>query len=102
MIALVTGGGGFLGGAIVRQLVARGDSVRSLARGDYPELRALGVETVRGDLADAEAVRRGVARCDAVFHVAAKAGVWGPPEEYRRANVEGTRCVIDACRAAGV
>jgi nucleoside-diphosphate-sugar epimerase len=100
--ALVTGGGGFLGGAIVRRLVERGDAVRSLARGDYPALREIGVETVRGDLVDADCVRRAVEGCDVVFHVAAKAGVWGPFKEYYRANVTGTRHVIDACRAAGV
>ena len=44
MNALVTGGGGFLGGAIVARLRARGDSVRSLSRGDYPALEALGVD----------------------------------------------------------
>ena len=46
MIALVTGGGGFLGGAITRLLLARGDSVRSFSRGDYPMLRAAGVDVV--------------------------------------------------------
>lgn len=102
MRALVTGGGGFLGGAIVRRLVDRGDSVRSLARGDYPELRALGVETIRGDVADLGAVARAVDGCDVVFHVAAKAGIWGPRAEFHRANVEGTRAVLDACRSRGV
>lgn len=102
MNALVTGGGGFLGSAIVRMLLARGDRVRSLARGDYPELTALGVEQVRGDVADAQAVAQAVEGCDVVFHVAAKAGIWGPLEEYVRANVEGTRNVVEACRARGV
>ena len=102
MRALVTGGGGFLGGAIVRALVDRGDVVRSLSRGDYPELRAIGVETVRGDLAEPGVAGRAAEGCDAVFHVAAKAGVWGPLAEYRRANVEATRRVVDACRTAGV
>lgn len=102
MRALVTGGGGFLGGAIVRKLVARGDSVRSLARGDYPALRDLGVETARGDLADPAAIARATEGCDVVFHVAAKAGVWGPYADYFRVNVEGTRNVIAACRARGV
>ncbi len=60
MNALVTGGGGFLGGAIVRALVARGDRVVSLSRSDYPALRALGVEHVQADLADAEAVNRAI------------------------------------------
>jgi nucleoside-diphosphate-sugar epimerase len=102
MNALVTGGGGFLGGAIVRRLVARGDAVRSLSRGDYPALRELGVEQVRGDLGDPEAVARAVDGCAVVFHVAAKAGIWGPYAEYHRSNVEGTRNVIAACRAGGV
>ncbi|WP_435019728.1 NAD-dependent epimerase/dehydratase family protein [Tundrisphaera sp. TA3] len=102
MIALVTGGGGFLGGAIARQLVARGDTVRSLARGDYPELRAIGVETIRGDIAERSAVDRAVRGCDAVFHVAAKAGVWGPLAEYHAANVGGTSNVLEACRAQGI
>ena len=51
MHALVTGGGGFLGRYIVEALLARGDRVRSFARGEYPELKSLGVEMVRGDLA---------------------------------------------------
>ncbi len=102
MKALVTGGGGFLGGAIVRALVARGDSVRSLARSDYSELRDLGVETVRGDLADPVATARAVEGCDVVFHVAARAGVWGKYADYYRANVEGTQNVVAACRSAGV
>ncbi|AGA27891.1 NAD-dependent epimerase/dehydratase family protein [Singulisphaera acidiphila] len=102
MNALVTGGGGFLGLAIVRLLRARGDTVRSLARGDYPELRALGAEPIRGDVADPETVLRAVDGCDVVFHVAAKAGIWGPYEEYHRCNIEGTRNVLEACRARNV
>lgn len=101
MKALVTGGGGFLGGAICRKLLERGDSVRSLSRGDYPELRALGVETVRADLCD-PALREAVRGCDAVFHAAAKAGLWGPHEEFFRANVAGTASVVDACLSEGV
>ncbi len=102
MNALVTGGGGFLGGAIVRALLRRGDTVRSLARGDYPELRRLGVETLRGDLVESDTIQQAVHGCDVVFHVAAKAGVWGPYREYYRANVEGTQKVIDACLSRGV
>jgi 2-alkyl-3-oxoalkanoate reductase len=99
---LVTGGGGFVGGAVSRALLARGDEVVSLARGDYPQLRALGVETVRGDLAEADAVRGAAQGCEAVVHVAAKAGIWGPVRDYERSNVEGTRSVLDACRALGI
>lgn len=102
MKVLVTGGGGFLGGAIVRRLVARGDAVRTLQRGEYPALAALGVECVRGDLSDAALVQAAVRGCDAVIHTAAKAGVWGPFEDYYRANVVGTRNVLAACRAVGV
>jgi len=102
MKALVTGGGGFLGLAIVRLLRQRGDEVRSLARNSYPELDALGVEQVRGDLADAGAVAEAAAGCELVFHVAAKAGVWGDYQDYYRANVVGTANVIAACRAHGI
>jgi nucleoside-diphosphate-sugar epimerase len=102
MNALVTGGGGFLGGAIVRSLIARGDTVRSLSRSDHPALRACGVEQMRGDVADPAAVQRAVDGCAVVFHVAAKAGIWGPYTDYYRSNVTGTRNVIAACRACGV
>lgn len=102
MTILVTGGGGFLGGAIVDRLLARGHSVRSLARGDYPALAAKGVEALRGDLGDSEAVSAAVAGCEAVFHVAARPGVWGPYDEYYRTNTQGTLNVIEACRAHGV
>jgi nucleoside-diphosphate-sugar epimerase len=102
MNVLVTGGGGFLGGAIVRSLIARGDTVRSLSRGDHPAPRACGVEQLRGDVADPAAVQRAVDGCEVVFHVAAKAGIWGPYADYYRSNVTGTRNVIAACRACGV
>ncbi len=102
MRALVTGGGGFLGGAIVRALLKRGDAVRSFSRGDYPELRKAGVETVRGDLADAGAAFEAVKGCDIVFHAAGKPGLWGRYEDYYQTNVEGTRSIISACREHGV
>lgn len=102
MKVLVTGGGGFLGKAIVRLLLARGDTVRSFSRSAYPELSALGVEHCRGELDDAAAVSAAVTGCELVFHVAAKAGVWGPYAEFHRANVLGTGNVIAACRAQGV
>lgn len=98
MKVLVTGGGGFLGGAIVRKLREGGLAVRSFSRGGYPELERLGVETLQGDLSDIEAVEEACAGCDAVFHVAAKAGIWGPYREFCSTNVQGTVNVIEACR----
>lgn len=98
MKALVTGGGGFLGKAIVKRLIARGDSVRSFSRAAYPELKEMGVEHVCGALEDTTALAQAAAGCDIVFHVAAKAGVWGPYEAFYQANVQGTRSVIEACR----
>jgi nucleoside-diphosphate-sugar epimerase len=102
MKALVTGGGGFLGGAIVRQLLERGDSVRSFSRGYYPELDKLGAEQMQGDLADLNAVKKAVDGCGIVFHVGAKAGHWGHFREYYNANVLGTSNVLHACEATGV
>jgi hypothetical protein len=100
--ALVTGGGGFLGRYVVEELLAAGHAVTALGRGRYPELEALGVPCVRADLADLSAVRSAVAGHDAVLHVAALSGVWGPREAYERANVLATRNVLEACRDAGV
>jgi nucleoside-diphosphate-sugar epimerase len=99
---LVTGGGGFLGTAVSRLLRRRGLSVRSLSRSFHPYLKEMGVEQIPGDVADAGVVARAVDGCTTVFHTAAKAGLWGPEHEYHRANVEGTRNVVDSCRAAGV
>lgn len=102
MQILVTGGGGFLGQALCRGLVERGHDVVSFNRGRYPALDVLGVTQVQGDLADADAVMAAARGCDAVFHNAAKAGAWGPYEDYHRANVVGTENVIAACRALGI
>lgn len=99
---LVTGGGGFLGSAIVRRLVDEGTCVRSFSRRRYPELAALGVEQVAGDLSDTASVTDAVDGMDLVYHVAAKAGVWGAPEAFYRANVQGTANIIQACIQAGV
>ena len=102
MKALVTGGGGFLGAAIVRGLLARGTAVRSFSRQSYPALDALGVEQVQGDIADTAAVTAAARGCGVVFHVAAKPGIWGDYAGYHRTNVVGTSSAIAACRAAGV
>jgi len=102
MKALVTGGGGFLGRYIVEQLLARGDTVTVFSRGTYPELEAQGARVLRGNLQDAAAVQQACAGMDTVFHVAAKAGLWGPWDEYYSVNVTGTENVIAACQKQGV
>ncbi len=98
MTILVTGGGGFLGGAIVRKLVENGESVRVLNRNFYPALEELGVAQVSGDIADPAVVSRAVEGVELVYHTAAKAGVWGPYDDYYRANVVGTQNLLRACR----
>lgn len=99
---LVTGGGGFLGGAICRLLRARGDTVVSLARRHYPALDALGVVQHRGDLASLDDVLAAARDCEAVIHVAAKPGAWGSYEEYYETNVRGTDHVLAACDLLGI
>ena len=102
MKALVTGGGGFLGRALALALRARGDTVRVLARGHYPELTALGVETIRGDIRDRAEAQAACAGIDVVFHAAAKAGGWGDPREFEAINVDGTANVLAGALAERV
>ncbi len=96
MKIFVTGGGGFLGQAIVRQLLTRGDAVVSYSRRAYPELEALGAEHRQGDLSEQNHLIAAMKDCDAVIHVAALAGVWGKPSDFYKANVLGTENVLTA------
>lgn len=96
--ALVTGGSGFLGGAIVRMLLEREVKVRVLCRGNYPELAKAGCTVFQGEISDAELVNKAVAGCDLVFHTAAKAGIEEPYSEYERINYQGTLNIIKACQ----
>jgi nucleoside-diphosphate-sugar epimerase len=102
MRILVTGGGGFLGSAICRQLAAAGHEVVAFQRRPAKHLASLGVESIEGDISDTAQVHAAAARCDAVVHTAAKAGIWGDDAEFRRINVEGTRNVLAACRERGI
>lgn len=102
MKAVVTGGGGFLGKAIVRMLIARGDTVTVIGRSRYPDVEALGATCVQADVEDLKALKEVFTGADVVFHVAAKAGVWGNADDYDRANITGTQNVIDACIARQV
>jgi len=94
---LVTGGGGFLGKAIVKKLVKKNLAVTSFSRNFYPDLENLGVLQIQGDLADKNAVAKAVRNIDSVFHVAAKPGIWGAFEDFFQVNVTGTENVIFAC-----
>ncbi len=94
---LVTGGGGFLGKAIVKKLVQRGDRVKSFSRKFYSDLKDLGVDQIKGDISDKRTIEHAIKDVDAVYHVAAKAGVWGKRSEYFTVNVTGTKNVIRAC-----
>ena len=102
--SLVTGGTGFVGANLVRQLLADGDRVRVLARvgGDRRALEGCDVEIVEGDLLDPASVRRAAAGMERVYHVAADYRLWAPdPSALFRANVDGTRHVLEAAVRAG-
>ncbi len=102
--ALVTGGAGFLGSEIVRQLLERGVQVTAVSRRRYPELVAAGAASEQLDLASASVAEtaRLVEGHDTVFHTAALAGVWGPREAFQRTNVTGTATLLAAAQTAGV
>lgn len=102
MKVLVTGGGGFLGGAVARLLRRHGHEVRSLSRREHPGLAEDGIAEVQGDLGDLDAVRAACRGAEAVVHCAAKVGIWGPLEEFHAANVTGTANVLRACQELGV
>jgi len=102
MKILVTGSGGFLGGRIVGQLLERGYEVRGFGRSAQPENEQRGVEVIQGNLSDPEAVDAAVSGCEAVFHVAALAGIWGADDVFYATNVIGSRNVLSACQKHGV
>jgi nucleoside-diphosphate-sugar epimerase len=102
--AFVTGGSGFVGSRLIERLAGDGWSVRALARSDgaAERVRGAGAEPVRGDLGDEPALIRGAQGAGVTFHVAAKTADWGDWDEFRRVNVDGTKAVLAASRAAGV
>ena len=99
---LVTGGAGFIGGAILRMAKGRALDCISLSRRSSPELAALGVRQIQADIRDGKTLTDAFTGVDTVFHTAALAGVWGPWRDYQAINIDGTTNVLAACRACGV
>ena len=102
--AFVTGGPGFVGGALIERLRAEGWEVRALARSDAAaaKVRERGAEPASGDIGDRSGLQAAAEGSELAFHAAAKVEDWGDPAEFERINVGGTENVIAACRAAGV
>lgn len=102
--AFVTGGSGFIGGHLIRRLVADGWQVSALARSAASEAKVAeaGANPVPGDLDSSEAIRAGAQGCDTAFHAAAAVLEWGPRAAYIQGNVTGTANALEGCRAAGV
>ena len=104
MKVLVTGGTGFVGSHVARAVAEQGAELRLLVRSSSPpaNLENLAGERVVGDLCDPDSLRKAVAGCEAVFHVAADYRLWTPdPASMYRANVEGTRAIIRAAVESG-
>lgn len=104
-LTLVTGATGFVGAAVVRALVQRGQRVRVLTRANSSRqnLAGLDVDIAIGDLLDSDSLVRAVAGCASVYHVAADYRLWVPdPAEMFRANIDGSRALLLAAKQAGV
>ncbi len=105
MTTLVTGGAGFIGSHVVRQLLDRGDTVRVFHLPNEPldNLDGLAVERFPGDIRDADAVRQAMDGCDRVFHLAAVYALWLPdPNVMFQVNIGGTRNIMEAAADQGV
>jgi nucleoside-diphosphate-sugar epimerase len=104
MRILVTGGGGFLGTHIIKELLKNPRYiVTNFSRHNYSHLEDMGVPTIRGDLTNSADVEKALLQgFDAIFHVAALAGVWGRYQDFYNINYLGTKNLIEAAEAQGV
>src|SRR6267154_1223794 len=101
MLAFLTGATGFVGSHVARALVAQGADLRLLVRSgsDLRNIRELQAERVVGDVRDAASLKKAVAGCEVVFHVAADYRLWvRDPEQMYRSNVDGTKAILEAAR----
>jgi len=101
MHALVTGGGGFLGSAIAKELITKEINVTVIGRRKYLHLPT-SVRALQGDIRDYEFVKKSFNNIDVVFHTAALAGIWGKKREFSDINIKGTENVIKACQLNSV
>jgi len=102
MKVLVTGGGGFLGTAICKILIQKDYDVVNFSRNAYPHLSELGIKTVKGDLSDLNSIRIAMKDVEAIFHVAAIAGVWGKYESYYQTNTVGSQNIVSVAKELGI
>src|SRR5512135_3377366 len=105
MLAFVTGATGFVGNHVARALAGQGADLRLLVRAssNTKNIADLKADLATGDLRDPASLEKAISGCDTIFHVAADYRLWvRNPEEMYRANVEGTRAILEASRKSGV
>ena len=105
MRVLLTGATGFVGSAILRQLIRRGDTVRTLVRStsDQRNLRDIDCEVYLGDINDLDSIKTAISDCQVLFHVAADYRLWAPnPDEITKTNIIGTQNIMNAARTANI
>src|SRR5262245_12109119 len=102
MKVFLTGGGGFLGFAIVKQLLQEGYEVVTYSRKKYEAIEKLGIHHYQGSIIDYETLRNAMHGCEAVIHSAAKIGMWGSYSSFYETNVAGTENILRACRELNI
>lgn len=102
MKVFITGGAGFLGSHIIDKLLSEGHEITSYSRGDYPDLKEKGVNTVQGSLSDLEKLSKACEGHDAFFHTASKVAMWGKTSDFIETNFVGTQNALKACKRAGI